>query len=42
MAPKQSVIRSLKAQSDPPPKPRKHPNTKRLGELAEAARETVK
>jgi hypothetical protein len=37
MSPKPSVIHSLRAQSDPPAKPRKHPNTKRTGELAEAA-----
>jgi hypothetical protein len=37
MPAKPSVLHSLKAQSDLPAKPRKHPNTKRTGELAEAA-----
>jgi len=37
LMPAKSVIHSLHAQSDPPAKPRKHPNTKRTGELAEAA-----
>ena len=40
MPPQSSVVETIHAQSghaDNNPKPRKHPNTKRTGELAEAA-----
>ena len=35
--PQSSVVETLQAQSDSTPQKRKHPNTKRTGELAEAA-----